>query len=141
MILDSIAAGRSSMEVEAHAIACAAGNLDEQFSCAVRLIQEHSGKIVITGLGKSGFVAQKLAATFCSTGTPAVFLHPVDALHGDVGVYASGDPTVILSKSGTTLELLRLIPVLRNLNSSLIGIMGNQNSPLSREMDIVIDAS
>ena len=82
--------------------------------------------IVVTGLGKSGFVAQKLAATMCSTGTPAVFLHPVDALHGDVGIYAAGDPTIILSKSGTTLELLRLIPVLRGLNSPLIGIVGNQ---------------
>jgi len=141
MILDPIAAGRSSMDLEAQAIACAARNLDDQFSCAVRLIQDHPGKIVITGLGKSGFVAQKLAATFCSTGTPAVFLHPVDALHGDVGIYAAGDPTVILSKSGTTLELLRLIPVLRDLNSSLIGIMGNRNSPLSKEMDILIDAS
>src|SRR5580658_2148675 len=141
MILDSIAAGRSSMEAEAHAIACAAHNLGDQFSCAVRLIQEHSGKIVITGLGKSGFVAQKLAATFCSTGTPAVFLHPVDALHGDVGIYAAGDPTIVLSKSGTTLELLRLIPVLRSLNSPLIGIIGNAASPLGREMDILLDAS
>ena len=107
----------------------------------VRLIEEHAGRVVVTGLGKSGFVAQKLAATMCSTGTPAVFLHPVDALHGDVGIYADGDPTIILSKSGTTLELLRLMPVLRGLNSPLIGIVGNQVSPLAREMDIVLDAS
>jgi arabinose-5-phosphate isomerase len=86
-------------------------------------------------------VAQKLAATMCSTGTPAVFLHPVDALHGDVGIYAAGDPTIILSKSGTTLELLRLIPVLRELNSAMIGIVGNRNSPLARAIDILLDAS
>lgn len=129
------------METEADAIACAAGRLDDQFLVAVRLIEEHEGKIVVTGLGKSGFVAQKLAATMCSTGTPSVFLHPVDALHGDVGIYAAGDPTIILSKSGTTMELLRLIPVLRGLNSPLIGIVGNSASPLGREMDILLDAS
>jgi arabinose-5-phosphate isomerase len=129
------------METEAEAIACAARRLDDQFLAAVRLIEEHRGKIIVTGLGKSGFVAQKLAATLCSTGTPAVFLHPVDALHGDVGIYAAGDPTIILSKSGTTLELLRLIPVLRSLNSPLIGIVGNATSPLAREMDILLDAS
>jgi arabinose-5-phosphate isomerase len=130
------------METEAEAISCAAGRLDDQFLLAARLIEDHHpGKIVVTGLGKSGFVAQKLAATMCSTGTPAVFLHPVDALHGDVGIYAVGDPTIILSKSGTTMELLRLIPVLRGLNSPLIGIIGTLMSPLAREMDIVLDAS
>jgi len=138
---DLLAAGRSSMETEAEAIACAAARLDDQFLAAVRLIQEHSGKVIVTGLGKSGFVAQKLAATMCSTGTPAVFLHPVDALHGDVGIYAPGDPTILLSKSGTTLELLRLIPVLRGLSSPLVGIIGNRTSPLGREMDILLDAS
>jgi arabinose-5-phosphate isomerase len=129
------------METEAEAITCAAGRIDDRFLAAVRLIEEHPGKIVVTGLGKSGFVAQKLAATMCSTGTPAVFLHPVDALHGDVGIYAAGDPTIILSKSGATLELLRLIPVLRSLNSPLIGIVGSLSSPLAREMDILLDAS
>jgi arabinose-5-phosphate isomerase len=142
MNLDLLAAGRSSMEMEAEAISCAAARLGESFRCAVRLIHDHHpGKIVVTGLGKSGFVAQKLAATFCSTGTPAVFLHPVDALHGDVGIYNEGDPTVMLSKSGTTLELLRLIPVLRGLNSRLIGIVGNRISPLGKEMDVLLDAS
>lgn len=141
MTPDALKAGKASIEMEAEAIACAARRLDERFACAVRLIQNHRGKVVVTGLGKSGFVAQKLAAIFCSTGTPAVFLHPVDALHGDVGIYTEGDPTVVLSKSGTTLELLRLIPVLRGLNSPLIGILGNRVSPLGREMDIVLDAS
>ncbi len=141
MTHDLIAAGRSSMETEAEAITCAAGRIGDRFLAAVRLIEEHRGKIIVTGLGKSGFVAQKLAATMCSTGTPAVFLHPVDALHGDAGIYAAGDPTVILSKSGATLELLRLIPVLRGLNSPLIGIIGSLTSPLTREMDILLDAS
>ncbi|MGA2713563.1 MAG: KpsF/GutQ family sugar-phosphate isomerase [Bryobacteraceae bacterium] len=141
MDIDFIAAGQSAMELEAEAITCATRRLDGQFTSAVRLIHDHHGKIVVTGLGKSGFVAQKLAATLCSTGTPAVFLHPVDALHGDVGIYTRGDPTVLLSKSGTTLELLRLIPILRELNSLLIGIVGNRMSPLGKEMDILLDAS
>jgi arabinose-5-phosphate isomerase len=129
------------MQAEAEAIGCAARRLDDAFVRAVALIRQHSGKVVVTGLGKSGFVAQKLAATMCSTGTPAVFLHPVDALHGDVGIYASGDPTIILSKSGTTLELLRLVPVLRELSSPLVGIVGNKTSPLARELDVILDAS
>src|ERR1700728_2031887 len=129
---DHIADGRASMETEADAIRLAASRLDDQFSRAVDLIGSHSGKVIVAGIGKSGFVAQKLAATLCSTGTPAVFLHPVDALHGDVGIYAAGDPTIMLSKSGTTLELLRLIPVLRSLNSPLIGIVGSRVSPLGR---------
>src|SRR6202034_1839097 len=138
MTHDLLTAGRSSMETEAEAISCAARRLDDQFLVAVRLIEEHPGKIIVTGLGKSGFVARKLAGTMCSTGTPAVFLHPVDALHGDVGIYAAGDPTIMLSKSGTTLELLRLIPVLRSLNSPLIGIVGSRVSPLGRDMDIFL---
>jgi arabinose-5-phosphate isomerase len=129
------------MEMEAEAIACAARRLDVSFASAVRLIAGHGGKVIVTGLGKSGFVAQKLAATLCSTGTPAAFLHPVDAMHGDVGIYAEGDPTIVLSKSGTTLELLRLIPVLRGLNSPLIGIIGNRVSPLAKQIDVLLDAS
>jgi arabinose-5-phosphate isomerase len=138
---DLLATGRASIQAEADALGCAARRLDNEFLTAVELIARHAGKVVVTGLGKSGFVGQKLAAILCSTGTPAVFLHPVDALHGDVGIYASGDPTIILSKSGTTLELLRLIPVLRELNSPLIGIIGNKTSPVAREIDIILDAS
>ena len=129
------------MEMEAEAIVCAARRLDSEFSSAVQLIARHTGKVIVTGLGKSGFVAQKLAATLCSTGTSAAFLHPVDAMHGDVGIYAEGDPTILLSKSGTTLELLRLIPVLRGLSSPLIGIIGNRASPLAKEIDVLLDAS
>jgi arabinose-5-phosphate isomerase len=138
---DHIADGRASMETESDAIRAAAARLDVQFTRAVHLIGSYTGKVIVTGLGKSGFVAQKLAATMCSTGTPAVFLHPVDALHGDVGICASGDPAIVLSKSGTTLELLRLVPVLRGIECPLIGILGNQNSALAKQMDVVLDAS
>ena len=129
------------MQLEAEAIAAAAKRLDGDFARAVKLLQDHSGKVVVTGVGKSGCVAQKLAATLCSTGTPAVYLHPSDASHGDLGIYAPGDPTILISKSGTTSELVRLLPALRRLNSPLIGILGNRHSPLGREMDVLLDGS
>jgi arabinose-5-phosphate isomerase len=107
----------------------------------VDLILAHPGKIVVTGLGKSGHVARKIVATLCSTGTPAVFLHAAEASHGDLGIYSPGDPTLMVSKSGNTAELLALIPFLRELPSRRIGIIGNPRSPLAAEMDVVLDAS
>ena len=108
---------------------------------AADLIQTHDGKVVVCGLGKSGLIAQKIVATFCSTGTQAVFLHAAEALHGDLGIYHPGDPTILISKSGSTDELLRLIPILRDFKSPLIGILGNPNSRLTEKVDIVLDAS
>jgi arabinose-5-phosphate isomerase len=134
-------AGRSAMLLEAEAIRLAAGRLDDRFLRAVDLLQRHAGKTIVTGVGKSGSVARKIAATLCSTGTPAVFLHPVEAFHGDLGIYAPGDPTIVISKSGTTAELVRLIPVLRQLESPLIGIVGNRLSPLGKAMDVLLDSS
>ncbi len=138
---DFVACGRAAMEAEAEAIAIAARRLDAQFSRAVELILRHGGKVVVTGIGKSGRVAQKLVATLSSTGTPAVFLHPAEAVHGDLGVYAPEDPTIMISKSGATAELLRLVGVLRDFRSPLIGILGNAASPLASAVDIVLDAS
>jgi len=138
---DFVACGRAAMEAEAEAIAIAARRLDAQFSRAVELILRHGGKVVVTGIGKSGRVAQKLVATLSSTGTPAVFLHPAEAVHGDLGVYAPEDPTIMLSKSGATAELVRLVSVLRDFRSPLIGILGNTASPLASAVDIVLDAS
>jgi arabinose-5-phosphate isomerase len=131
---------RQSMLIEAEAIRAASERLNGDFSKAVELLSSHSGKIVVSGMGKSGHIAQKIAATFSSTGSPAVFLHPADAVHGDLGVYTPGDPTILISKSGATVELLRLIPVLRDFHSPLIGILGNLNSTLAREVDLVLDA-
>ena len=138
---DFVACGRAAMEAEAEAIAIAARRLDAQFARAVELILRHGGKVVVTGIGKSGRVAQKLVATLSSTGTPAVFLHPAEAVHGDLGVYAAEDPTIMISKSGATAELLRLVGVLRDFRSPLIGILGNVASPLASAVDIVLDAS
>src|SRR5579863_8040152 len=134
-------AAREAMEIESQAIATAARKLDGNLSRAVDMIVAHPGKIVVTGLGKSGHVARKIVATLCSTGTPAVFLHAAEASHGDLGVYSPGDPTVMVSKSGNTFELLQLIPFLRELPSQRIGILGNPSAPLAAEMDVVLDAS
>lgn len=129
------------MEIESDAIRAAAGRLDVNLGRAVELILAHPGKVVVTGLGKSGHVARKIVATLCSTGTPAVFLHAAEASHGDLGIYAPGDPTLMVSKSGSTAELLDLIPFLRDLPSQRVGILGNPRSPLAAEMDVVLDAS
>jgi arabinose-5-phosphate isomerase len=136
-----LAAARATMELEADAIRQAAGRLDGSLCRAMEPILAHTGKVVITGIGKSGHVGKKLVATLCSTGTPAVFLHAAEAVHGDLGVYEAGDPTLMISKSGATAELIRLVPVLREFRSPLIGILGNLASPLAAEMDVVLDAS
>ena len=108
---------------------------------AAELILKSKGKLVVMGLGKSGLVGQKIAATFCSTGTPAVFLHAAEAMHGDLGIYQPGDPTLLISKSGCTAELVRLMPFLRQLDSPLIVIVGKIDAPIAIEADIVLNAS
>lgn len=132
---------RSALRTEAEAILSAAQRLDGNITRAVELILAHPGKVVVSGLGKSGHVGHKIVATLCSTGTPAVFLHPSEAVHGDLGIYTPGDPTILISKNGTTAELLRLVPILRSFESPLIGIVGNKHSPLAEQVDIWLDAS
>jgi arabinose-5-phosphate isomerase len=99
------------------------------------------GKIIISGIGKSSIIAQKMAATFSSTGSPAVFLHAGEAFHGDLGICSEGDVAIIISKSGTTHELVKIIPILKSFGMKVIGILGNMNSPLAHDCDFVLDAS
>jgi len=135
------------METEAQAILTASARLDQNLIRAVELILGHSGKLVVTGLGKSGHIARKIVATLQSTGTPAIFLHPTEAAHGDLGVCQPGDSVLMISKSGATAELLDLLPPLREIGktrefkAAFIGILGNPSSPLAREMDVVLDAT
>tara|TARA_B100001996_G_scaffold184043_2_gene140729 strand:+ start:4949 stop:5923 length:975 start_codon:yes stop_codon:yes gene_type:complete len=126
---------------EAEQMISAADRISDKIVEACKIINSHPGKIVISGMGKSGLIAQKIASTLCSIGNKAVFLHPAEAVHGDLGIYAPGDPTILISKSGATDEILRLIPILKEFKSPLIGILGNMNSVLSNEVDLVIDAS
>lgn len=136
-----IEAAQKAMEIEATAVARAARRLDGNLACAVETILAAPGKLVVTGLGKSGHVARKIVATLCGTGTPAVFLHAAEASHGDLGLYSPGDPTLMISKSGNTIELFQLLPFLRDLPSPRIGILGNPRAPLAADMDVVLDAS
>jgi arabinose-5-phosphate isomerase len=114
---------------------------EASFAEIVSVILNHPGKVVFAGIGKSGYIAQKLASTFNSTGTRAVFLHPAEAMHGDFGIYSEGDPSILLSRSGSTEEVLRLIPILKQFNSPIIALVGNLTSPLARQADFVLDAS
>ncbi|MDR3717363.1 MAG: KpsF/GutQ family sugar-phosphate isomerase [Bryobacteraceae bacterium] len=132
---------RRVLLAEAQALEEASSRLNGEFDRALDLLDVQQGKILVTGIGKSGIVAQKIAATFCSLGQPAVFLHPVEALHGDLGLYSPGDPSVVLSRSGNTAELLRLVAQLRSLKSPVIGILGVPGSALGALMDVVLDAS
>jgi arabinose-5-phosphate isomerase len=128
------------LETEAQALVAVAGRLDDNLTKAVELLLAHKGKVVVSGIGKSGHVGQKIAATLASTGTPAVFLHAAEAVHGDLGIYTPGDPSILISKSGSTAELLRLIPVLRQFRSPLIAIVGNLNAPMAKQADVILDA-
>ena len=132
---------RSALRHEAREVAAAAERLDDRFVEAVGLLSDCSGKVVVSGAGKSGNVAKQIAATLSSTGTPAVFLHPSDASHGDLGLCSPGDPVVMISNAGATAELLRLVGPLKDLGCPLIGILGRANSPLAKEMDVYLDAS
>ena len=96
-------------------------------------------KIIVSGMGKSGYIAQKIAATLTSTGSRAVFLHPAEAAHGDLGIYTKGDPTIILSKSGASEEISRLLPILKQFNSKIISITAKPDSPLAKHSDVVIE--
>ena len=138
---DWLAVARAAIEIEAAALLRTAALLDGELIRAVDLILAHPGKMVVTGIGKSGHIARKIVATLCSMGTPAVFLHPAEAVHGDLGIYTPGDPTVLISKNGSSRELLALVPLLRELRSPLIGILGSATSPLAARLDVLLDAS
>lgn len=136
----AIAAARTTIEAEARATAALTERLGP-LADTVQMLLSHPGKIILCGMGKSGLIARKIAATLCSTGTPAVFLHPAEAVHGDLGMYSPGDPTILLSKSGSTLELVRLIPSLHHFHSPIISMVGNLESPLAQKADVVLDVS
>lgn len=132
---------KDTLKLEAQVILDSVEKSSSQIANAVELILKSKGKIVVCGVGKSGYIAQKIAASLCSTGSKAVFLHPVEAVHGDLGIYEAGDPTILISKSGSTRELVRLIPILKNLKSPIISIAGNPNSQMAEKADVFIDAS
>jgi len=131
---------KTALLAESDSLRLAAERLGEPLVRAVEMIYSHPGKVIVSGVGKSADIGRKITSTFCSTGTPAVFVHASEATHGDLGICAEGDPSILISKSGATPELLRLVPMLREMKSPRIGILGNLNSPLAGMMDCLLDA-
>ncbi len=133
--------GRRVLEVEAKAVHTAGARLDQGFARAVELLKEATGRVIVSGVGKSGIIARKLAATLTSTGTTATYLHPVDSLHGDLGLVTDRDVAILLSKSGESEELLRLAGSLQRMRTPIIAITGGTQSPLARVAAVILDAS
>lgn len=136
-----IAAGSRTVSIEAQALAALAGRLDESFARACQLCLKATGRVVVCGLGKSGHVGSKIAATLASTGTPSFFLHAGEASHGDLGMVAAGDVLLAISNSGETAEVLALLPHLRRLNVPVVALTGKPGSTLAREADVHLDGS
>ncbi|MFQ5666440.1 MAG: SIS domain-containing protein [Candidatus Binatia bacterium] len=138
---DGVRHARRVLAIEANAIAALAARLDRRFDHALQLLAARAGKVVVTGMGKSGIICRKIAATLTSTGTPALFLHPAEAAHGDAGVFMKDDTIIALSSSGETDEILRLLPLMKRLELPVIALTGETASTLARAADVVLDVS
>lgn len=136
-----IARGRRVLATEAAAVAALEHRLGEEFAGACRLMLACEGRIVVTGMGKSGHVGSKIAATLASTGSPSFFLHPAEAIHGDIGMITARDVVLALSNSGETDELLTILPVIKRLDVPLIALTGNHASTLARHATVTLDVS
>jgi arabinose-5-phosphate isomerase len=137
----ALARGREVLQQEAAAVAALAERLDERFARAVCLVAGCTGRIIVSGVGKSGLIARKIAATMTSTGTTASFVHPVDSLHGDLGTVGRNDVAVVISKSGETEELFGLVALLKRLGVPIIAMVGEPSSTLARHADVALDAA
>jgi arabinose-5-phosphate isomerase len=135
---------RRVIQIEAEAVRGLLGRVDKKILEVLEILEacgRRSGRVILTGMGKSGLVARKIAATFSSTGTPSLFLHPTEAAHGDVGVVSPRDAVMVISKSGRTDELEALLPAFRLLGIPVIGLLGDPKSPLAERCDVVVDVS
>jgi arabinose-5-phosphate isomerase len=138
---DIIASARETLKIEAEAIMALHDNLDETFERAVEAILECRGRVVVTGMGKSGIIARKIASTFASTGTPALFVHPAEGVHGDLGMIVKGDAVLALSNSGETEELSIILPLIKRQGNTLIALTGDTHSTLAKRSDIVLNVA
>jgi len=139
--MDLIKIAQETFRIEADALYKAAQRLDENFLNAISLILNTKGKLIITGVGKSGLVGAKMAATFASTGTSSFFLHPTEALHGDLGMIGKQDTLLAISSSGESEELTKILPHIKRFDIPLIGLTGNKNSSLGSYADVFLDIS
>ncbi len=136
-----LALARQVLEIEAGAVAALVGRLGEPFLAAVETIFASAGRVVVTGMGKSGHVGGKIASTLASTGTPAFFMHPGEASHGDLGMIAAGDVVIAISNSGESDEILRILPLIKRRGAKVIAITGRVRSTLANEADVHLDAT
>src|SRR5947209_2507840 len=136
---DIVEYARAVIRAEAEAVAQLGARLNGAFARAVDMVLNCPGRVVVTGMGKPGFIAQKISATFASTGTPSLYLHPAEALHGDLGRLVPGDLVLALSNSGETEEILRLLPALKRMGAPIIAVTGGQKSSLAAASDVVLE--
>jgi arabinose-5-phosphate isomerase len=129
------------LEIEAEALMALAQRIDENFDKAIELILACKGRVIVTGMGKPGFIAGKIAATLASTGTPSLSIHPADAIHGDLGMVTKDDVVIAISNSGETEEVVRLLSTIKKIGARLIGMTGNTGSTLARYSDVILDVS
>jgi len=135
------ATARKVLEIEAHAILDLVGRIDAAFDRAVDCVFRCQGRVVVTGMGKSGIIGQKLSATLASTGTPSLYLHPAEAVHGDLGRIVKGDVVIAISYGGETAEMLALLPLVKRLGCALVALSGNPRSTLAGLADVHLDVS
>ena len=133
--------GREVIRIEAEAVANLSYSINDDFAKAVELIYNCKGRVVLSGMGKSGLIARKIVSTLNSTGTASIYLHPTDALHGDLGMVRKEDVVILISKSGNTEEIVNLLPLLKRINVPLIAMCGEKESKLSRECNIFLNIS
>lgn len=140
-IMSILDTAKKVIKAEAQAVAALSERIGASFEKAVTVILSSHGRVVVSGMGKSGLIGQKIASTMASTGTPAFFLHPAEGIHGDLGMIMKGDVVIAISNSGETEELLRILPVVKRLGASLVAMSGNPDSTLSRMADVYLDVS
>jgi arabinose-5-phosphate isomerase len=141
MNINVIKRAKEVLEIEAQAIRLLKGRLGQGFIKAIELILKSKGRVVVSGMGKTGIIAQKFSATLASTGTPSLFLHTAEAIHGDLGKVTQDDVVIILSNSGATEEMKQLLPILKKIGAPIISLTGNSKSVLAKYSDVVLDVS
>ena len=138
---ENIKIGKNVIQIEAQAVLAIADRINEQFEIAVKTILDCKGRLIVLGIGKSGLISQKIASTMASTGTPAHFVHPGDAFHGDLGMITKEDVILMISNSGETHELVQIIPAIRKKGVPIIGMIGREKSTLYNGVDVILDTS
>ena len=137
----NIQIGKNVIQIEAQAVSAIADRINQQFETAVNTVLDCKGRLIVLGIGKSGLISQKIASTMASTGTPAHFVHPGDAFHGDLGMITKEDVVLMISNSGETHELVQIVPAIRKKEVPIIGMVGKEGSSLYNDVDIILDTS